>query len=380
MRDNSVENIVKPSCIIVVVLAIFGLLYFLDMQGAMATTSVEKIKKANQAKINSLKRKEKYQVNKLYKSQIKLEQAKKDLGKSKKKLTTTKVKLNKIQRDLNKTLMSFSKTEKVVAKRLNNIYRGSYLSILHLFFEADSVNTILDNIYFQQKLIEEDRVVIRDMQSKAKRLSSLKYNREKEKRSLVHTINRINKRKDQVARSIRVRENVISRLRTDRATYERAQEELASQSAKISKYLSANGSKKKFVTSSKFIKPIPGRISSYFGWRRHPIFKSRKFHSGIDIAGMNRGNIAASNAGKVIYSGWYGGYGKVVILDHGTVNGNHMTTLYAHMFRTKVQKGEIVNKGQVVGLEGSTGYSTGPHLHFEVRVNGKPRNPLNYIR
>ena len=83
--------------------------------------------------------------------------------------------------------------------------------------------------------------------------------------------------------------------------------------------------------------------------------------------------------GRVIYAGWYGGYGQVVILDHGVVRGQPITTLYAHMSSISVHKGQTVSKGQTVGREGSTGYSTGPHCHFEVRVNGQPRNPLNYI-
>ena len=133
------------------------------------------------------------------------------------------------------------------------------------------------------------------------------------------------------------------------------------------------------VSSSGFIKPIAGPITSPFGYRIHPIFKSRIYHSGIDIGGPNGGAIRASNDGRVIYSGWYGGYGKVVILDHGVINGSPITTLYAHMSVIKVSNGQVVKKGQTVGLEGSTGYSTGPHCHFEVRVNGKPVNPLSYI-
>ena len=97
------------------------------------------------------------------------------------------------------------------------------------------------------------------------------------------------------------------------------------------------------------------------------------------MAAPNLTPIKASNSGKVIYSGWYGGYGKVVILDHGVVNGKPITTLYAHMNTIKVSNGQYVTKGQVLGLEGTTGYSTGPHCHYEVRVNGQPNNPVSYI-
>ena len=133
------------------------------------------------------------------------------------------------------------------------------------------------------------------------------------------------------------------------------------------------------VVTGGFLTPVQGRLSSPFGWRIHPKFKSRKFHNGIDIAAPMGTPIKAANAGKVIFSGWYGGYGRVVILDHGQVNGVPTTTLYAHMSRQKVVVGQSVVRGQTIGLVGSTGYSTGPHLHFEVRINGKPQNPQNYI-
>ena len=89
--------------------------------------------------------------------------------------------------------------------------------------------------------------------------------------------------------------------------------------------------------------------------------------------------IRAANSGRVIYTGWYGGYGKVVIIDHGNVHGKPTSTLYAHQSRIAASNGNNVSRGQIIGYVGSTGYSTGPHLHFEVRINGRPVNPLNYI-
>ena len=98
-------------------------------------------------------------------------------------------------------------------------------------------------------------------------------------------------------------------------------------------------------------------------------------HSGIDLAAPYGTPIKASEGGVVIYSGWYGGYGKVVILDHA----KGFSTLYAHLSSTKVSVGARVRQGEVVGFEGSTGYATGPHLHFEVREQGKPKNPVIYL-
>ncbi|HBH17406.1 MAG TPA: peptidase M23, partial [Cyanobacteria bacterium UBA9579] len=89
--------------------------------------------------------------------------------------------------------------------------------------------------------------------------------------------------------------------------------------------------------------------------------------------------IRASNSGEVVFTGWYGGYGKVVIVNHGKYKGRETSTLYAHMSSTNVKVGQQISQGTVVGYEGSTGYSTGPHLHFEVRLDGKPSNPMNYM-
>ena len=107
----------------------------------------------------------------------------------------------------------------------------------------------------------------------------------------------------------------------------------------------------------------------------YPITKKRSFHSGLDIAGNNRSPIYAVQDGEVIFSGPNGTYGNCVIIDHG----NDMITLYAHCSSLSVVKGSSVLKGENIALVGSTGRSTGPHLHFEVRINGKFINPINFL-
>ena len=135
----------------------------------------------------------------------------------------------------------------------------------------------------------------------------------------------------------------------------------------------------KIVTTTSFIRPVSGPVTSPFGWRVHPIFKRKIFHSGVDLGMPMNSSVKAANSGKVIFVGWYGGYGKVVIIDHGRVGGVPTTSLYAHLNSYRVSQGASVTKGQVIGNVGTTGYSTGPHLHFEVRQNGNPTNPFNFI-
>jgi murein DD-endopeptidase MepM/ murein hydrolase activator NlpD len=122
--------------------------------------------------------------------------------------------------------------------------------------------------------------------------------------------------------------------------------------------------------------PVMGRINSPFGWRRHPITKRRDFHTGLDIKADRGTVIRSARDGRVAYAGWMGGYGKVVVVEHG----DGQSTLYAHCSSLLVQQGASVSVGQNVARVGTTGRSTGPHLHFEVRNGNSSENPLKYLR
>ena len=117
------------------------------------------------------------------------------------------------------------------------------------------------------------------------------------------------------------------------------------------------------------------RITSSFGWRTHPVSGQRSHHSGVDIGAPHGNTVYAYSQGTVSFAGWNGGYGNVIYINHG----NGMETRYAHLSRMDVRVGQRVQAGQAIGRVGSTGTATGPHLHFEVRINGEPRNPLNYL-
>ena len=157
------------------------------------------------------------------------------------------------------------------------------------------------------------------------------------------------------------------------AQLRREEDNLLAQSRKLTDII--NGSSGGGHGTGSMVWPVHGTVVSGFGYRIHPILHTRRLHTGIDIAAGMGVAIVAADGGKVIYATWMSGYGNTTIIDHG----GGISTLYAHQSSLGVSYGESVTKGEYIGAVGSTGFSTGPHLHFEVRVNGSPVDPMGYL-
>lgn len=138
---------------------------------------------------------------------------------------------------------------------------------------------------------------------------------------------------------------------------------------------SSSGSSTGASSSSRFHSPADGALTSGFGYRTHPIFGTTRLHAGVDLGGARGAPIYAADDGMVVSAGWRGGYGNAVVINHG----GGLATLYAHQSNIGVRPGQHVSRGQLIGRIGCTGSCTGPHLHFEVRKNGKPRDPMPYL-
>ena len=162
-----------------------------------------------------------------------------------------------------------------------------------------------------------------------------------------------------------------------RKQLEAARQQFQNQQPKGSYKSSADGNYQAYVPASSgaMTLPITGPITSEFGWRTHPIFGGQRFHSGLDIGGEYGMEIHAAQMGVVSHAGWIDGYGNTVMIEHG----GGIVTLYGHNESLAVSVGQIVNQGDVIAYCGSTGNSTGPHCHFEVRLNGEPVSPYDYL-
>ena len=341
---------------------------------------IETQKKETQKKIKELKWLENVEQNKLYKNQQKLENAKTTLVQSENQIASTQKELTGMQYKLEKATAEYNALNVVLVSHIRKVFKSERKAFFELLISSEDINMLVDRIYFQKLILKDDFDRMSASREKARQIALMKYQLESRKRDYERSVASMNTQKAYIQRAIARNENMINKLKTDRIAYERAEKEMDKQSKSIQHYISRNAKdNSSSVIASGFMKPIPGRITSPFGWRTHPIFNSRTFHSGVDIGGPNYGAIKASNSGKVIYTGWYGGYGKVVIIEHGMVRGKPVSTLYAHMSTVKAVNGQTVKKGDIIGYEGTTGYSTGPHCHFEVRENGKPSNPSSYV-
>ncbi len=365
-------------------------------KGAASTKKTFKSKKDIEAEMNDLERKREELQQRLAGARkkeklayAKLETIKKTLNATQGNLKQNKRKLDTTVNQIQSTETTISKTEslenhhaELAGKRLREIYEGHRLSFLETMFQADSLQTMLDHIYFQERIAALDRVLLEQLRARHQALEENKNRLGQQKNKLDDIVSEISKKAMEIARLKFGQEQETAKLRAQRAFFEQAERELAMQSKQLEKQIIAMEESSKGSSgpvqkgTGSMAMPLRAKVTSPFGWRVHPIFRRRKFHTGVDLGGPCRAPIRAADSGHVLYTGWYGGYGKVVIVSHG----NSLATLYAHLSSFAVSKGANVTKGDVLGYEGATGFATGPHLHFEVRVEGKPNNPLGFVQ
>jgi murein DD-endopeptidase MepM/ murein hydrolase activator NlpD len=348
---------------------------------AISLRQIEHKRRIARIKIFHLKKLERQEKSKLVRNQQQLEDTQDNLEASQNRYSTLTGQLNGLSSQLAYSVADYNQSNINMRRRLRHVYKSQRRGMLEMLLSVKDLNSMLDAIYFEKIVLKKDYQRILMVKRKAEAIMALKSEIQQKKLALAQTISDINSQQRYIQGAIAQNHNMISKLQSSRSAYERSERELARQSEYIQSMIARmqRHNKSTFITTGAFMKPIGGGITSPFGWRVHPIFHSRIFHSGIDIAGPYGGAIHAANSGRVIYAGWQGGYGKVVIIDHGRVNGRPTTTLYGHMSSINVGTGQSVSRGQTIGREGSTGYSTGPHCHFEVRINGVPQNPLRFI-
>ncbi len=263
-------------------------------------------------------------------------------------------------------------------QRLRVMYMNGNVGYLELLLTSASVKDFMNRKDMIQSITDHDTELIKFMKEQKDIVDEKKNELQGQRASVEVTKSKLESTRNLLVKATREKENLMNELQNDikaaEIAYDKANEEAKDLSAQILKLAQETGP----YSGGKMMWPVPssGRITSYYGYRIHPIFKTKKLHTGIDIGVPTGSSIVAASYGKVIYSDWLGSYGKAVMLDHG----GGIVTLYAHNSALTVKVGQIVERGNTIARAGSTGNSTGPHLHFEVRKNGNYVDPLPWVK
>ena len=276
---------------------------------------------------------------------------------------------------------------KVFRKRLRDIYINGQVNYLDVLLGASDFRDFASRMYLLKKVLNQDSALLNGLAKSTKEMNERQEMLDECMRDV-----RVNER------DLSARKQDLSAVREERAQilYKKNEEkqqaeyeyerllELSENIANMIRQMESNGmigsappAQEQTPQASKhrFIWPCHGEITSYYGWRTHPIFGTTRYHSGMDIAVDYGTPIKAAADGTIVYSGWLGGYGNTIMIDHG----RGLVSLYAHNNELAVYEGQYVKQGTVVAYAGSTGWSTGPHCHFEARLHGELTEPLDYL-
>lgn len=281
---------------------------------------------------------------------------------------------------LQKTEADLKVKNKKLQQRVRDIYINGQISYVDVLFGAKDFADLMTRMDVLKRIIKHDYDLIMKVREEKATVENTRAQLEKDKAEAEVLVTDAQAKKAKVEDKESEQQVLLDQAIYDRDTSERMYEEIMAASQEVANmirrsHMSSAGYSGAPAGAGGMIWPISGPITSEFGWRTHPIFGTARFHSGLDIGGDYGMPIYAAASGTVIYAGWISGYGNAVIIDHG----GGVTTLYGHNDSLNVSEGENVAQGQVIAMCGSTGNSTGPHCHFEVRENGEPVSPYGYL-
>ena len=347
--------------------------------------------RANRARIGQVKklldeanRREQELFLKLADTRKRKAKAEDDLAATEAKLGDAQERLRQIKMKVKRTSIKLMRAQNALEKRLRAIYMEGEVSYMAVLLQSDDFTDFLNQSDYLQRIVQSDSELISSVKSQRVILDSQKVSAREvvielarlrvRKQDKVDSLDRLKAAQDDLQNRLEAHQTKLS-ARIDQMEHItlKKEKELRELIKRRTAYLppgvmpppSAGG----------MMYPVNGPITSPFGYRIHPITGSSRFHSGLDF-GVGYGvPIQAADNGVVIEAGWVGGYGNTVIIDHGA----GWTTLYGHASSLNVSNGQTVRQGQTVSFVGSTGFSTGPHLHFEVRYQGNPVDPLSRL-
>jgi len=283
------------------------------------------------------------------------------------------------QADIEETEQNLKEKSELLSERLVVLHEQGEVTYLEVLLSATDFKDFLTRYEMVNSIIEQDVDLIASINQDKQDLEMRKSDLEVKKKELENALKQQESMRAQLDEQKAEKKQILASVQNERAAFEKALQELEETSRQLEQMIrQLQGGSSEALGTGVYTWPTPGftTITSPYGMRYHPILKTRKMHTGVDIGAPMSATIVAADSGKVIHAGWMGGYGQVIVIDHG----NGVSTLYAHQSAFLVGNGATVSKGQAIGKVGSTGWSTGPHLHFEVRINGSYTDPMPYIQ
>jgi murein DD-endopeptidase MepM/ murein hydrolase activator NlpD len=288
----------------------------------------------------------------------------------------TQIRAQAVSTQLAVTERSLVMQRATLGRRLRDAYKYGQTGYVDVLLGADDFSELMTRWQFISTIVRADGRSMALFREDVARYERLRNTLLTEQAQLAALAWQTKARRKEIVAKEQQKRSMLAKLQEERASFERMVRELQANSRELESLIRRSQGvapvRAGYVRAlGRFLWPARGTFTSPFGIRRHPIFGIRRMHTGQDIAAPYRAPVIAAADGQVLYVGWFGGYGKIVVLDHGA----SVSTLYAHLSQILVNQGGAVRRGQQIGRVGSTGYSTGPHVHFEIRIAGRPIDP-----
>ena len=300
-----------------------------------------------------------------------------DYRQVKKLLDETNASIARNQELLEQTNQELGVKNKLLQRRVRDIYMHGRISYIDVLFGAADYNDLMTRMELLSRVIRSDYDLLKAVREKKQTVEETQVALEREREERAILVREAEEKELALRLRRQEKDKLLDKLEMDMELSKQAYEEMIEASREIERLIQQSQYRYPGTPpgSGAMGWPLAGEITSEFGWRIHPITGDERYHSGIDIGGDYGEPICAAAAGQVSYAGWISGYGYTVVIDHG----GGVQTLYGHNEALAVSEGQTVAQGQVIAYCGSTGNSTGPHCHFEVREGGEPVDPMGYL-
>jgi len=352
---------------------------------------IEQQIKSVKNEIDNLQKKENSYLETLPKIEKLLQDAEKELQTIQKDLEFAQKEIKAIEDEIIIEKEKLKEKTKLLESRLRDIYKHRLTGYLEILFNSDSFSNFLTRFRYIKSILSLDAEMVNDIRQRMKKIENNKTNLENREEILSLLKQEVEKEKENIEFSIQTKKSIIKEIDAQKESYLKSLKELEKSSQEIKNIIeriyrqqeedSKKASQKEVPTITLQPKkgilalPIQGKLISEYGRQKNTDFNADTFNSGIDISAPLGEVVHAAGSGEVIYTGNIKGYGQIIIIDHG----GRMTTLYAHLAKILIDIGDKIKIGQSIGQVGDSGGVSSTRLHFEVRVEGKPTDPMNWL-